>query len=126
MRRGLSLVVAALVLAGCALRPRYGDFINAETPGPAMALQLLDTDDQPVSGATVEIGEYRNKVTVVTDAQGAFLLPVEKKYFGDNPIVVVNPPKGVGRTHVVTKQLLTVLPPAPEPVSDADAGIPSY
>jgi hypothetical protein len=127
VRRGLTLVAAALVFAGCALRPRYADFITAETPGPSVALQLLDADDQPVSGAAVEFGEYRNKVTLVTDVQGAFFLPVDKKYFGDNPVLAVNPPRGVGRTHVVSKSPMTLLPLAPEaPAADADAGTSSY
>ena len=121
--RALLLALAAFVLAGCALRPRYGDFVNAETPGPTVALQLI-SEDAPVSGAVVEMGEYRNKVTVVTDAQGGFSLPVDKKYVADNPILAINAPKGVGRTHVVAKQLM-VLPFAPAmPAVDADAGTP--
>ncbi len=125
--RGLALTVAALVLvlAGCALRPRYGEFVTPQTVGPSVALQLVSAD-VPVAGATVEFGEYRNKVTLTTDAEGGFSLPVDKKYFADNPILVVNAPKGVGRTRVVAREPLRLLPVAPAEVEGSDAGTSTY
>ena len=55
MRLGLFTVCVALVLAGCVLRPRYGDFIDKNTSGSKVDFIIIDTDtNQPVPGAKVE------------------------------------------------------------------------
>jgi hypothetical protein len=100
---GRTLVALALLgLAGCALRPRYGEVVTAVTPGPTAQFQLLDANTGlPVAEATVELGEGRSKLMGKTDAQGLFTLPVEKKLRDENSILVINPPAGFGRTKVV-------------------------
>ena len=126
--RTTTLICATLALAGCALRPRYTELVDKDTPGPAVQVQLVEVESgQPVPGATVELGEYRNKRTFTTDAQGMFTLPVEKKYLDDNSILVINSPAAAGRTRVVVKPAQTEpapLPGAPvvAPVEPVDAG----
>ena len=100
MRSVLALAMVALVLAGCALRPRYAEFVSRETKGASIQLQLRAVDGDPVAGATVEVGEYRSKVVAVTDAEGRFTLPVNKTFLADNPVLVVNAPPDTGRTRV--------------------------
>ena len=126
--RTLAILATATVFAGCALRPRYAELVPKETPGTKVQLQLIEVvNDVPVEGAMIEVGEYRNKVVVKTDAQGLFTLPVDKKYFEDNSILVVSAPSGIGRTRIVSPSASQgVSPPptvgTPPPLDGADAG----
>src|SRR4051794_37558207 len=82
------ILVLVLALTGC-LRPRYAEFVTRETTGKEVLLQLVESSTgAPVPNATVEMGEYRNKVSVKTDALGNFALPIEKKHLDDNSIIV--------------------------------------
>ncbi|MBS1153382.1 MAG: hypothetical protein H6Q89_5080, partial [Myxococcaceae bacterium] len=49
-----TLTLAVLCLCGCALRPRYGDFVKKDTPGPNVQLRLVGPLGAGVGGVTVE------------------------------------------------------------------------
>lgn len=117
--RALALAAAAaLVLSGCALRPRYAEFIGKETTA-AVKLQLVEKKSgSGVADASIELGE-RNKLVLKTDAQGYFTLPIEKRFLDDNTLLVVNAPAGVGRTEVI------VAPVAPPPTPEQPAADPN-
>ena len=133
--RALVLFAAIVTLAGCALRPRYGEFIGKETT-QAVRLRVVEkSSDVPVAGAAVEVGEtLRGKMLVKTDADGVFLLPVDKRLMEDNALIVVTPPAGVGRVKVVRAADAdapvapppVVLNPAPVVEEPADAGTITY
>ena len=117
------LAVTAVVLAGCALRPRYADFVKPGSQPTELKLQVLDSDTgNPVPGTKIDIGE-RARIRAVTDAQGMFVLPVEQKYSDENALVVVNLPKGVrGYRLVAVKPAAVSVPETPEvPALEADA-----
>src|SRR3954465_1957131 len=120
--RKLSLIVAAVAFVGCALRPRYAELVDKTTPGPLVQLQLVELQaGKPVAGALVEMSEYRNKVSVKTDAEGRFALPVDKKYLEENPIFVINAPSASGRTkvqHLADPEPIPAPPPPPIPVAE--------
>jgi hypothetical protein len=124
-------LVGLLLTAGCALRPRYGDFVNAKTEGKEVSFVVIDADSgKPVPGAKVEVSELKNRVQVTTGADGVFKLPVEKKYLDENPLFVVTLPKDVVHYRVELVKPAPVAPtpapvevPAPAPVEAADAGV---
>lgn len=133
--RSFLFVFAVVALAGCALRPRYAEFIGKETKDP-VRLQLLQTNsEQAVPNALVEVGETRSKVSLRTDAQGYFTLPVDKRFIDDNALIVVTAPPGVGRTKVVLAPMGTLeaapavvkdSQPLPETIEVVDAGTSTY
>lgn len=94
--RGACLTL--FLLGACALRPRYEDltsrFVAQDAPRSEVLIQVVDKNDVPVPGARVEIGD-RNRFKAVTDGDGIFRLPVEKKYSEENALVVVVLPQGV-------------------------------
>lgn len=95
MSRLLSVVLLSM-LAGCVLRPRFNEVVNAKTSGPEVKLALLDaTSLQPLPNVKVEVGEGRVRYQTVTDAQGRFTLPNKKNYADDNSLIVVSLPAGV-------------------------------
>jgi len=119
-------LVGLLLSAGCALRPRYGDFVNAKTEGKEVSFVVIDADSgKPVPGAKVEVSELKNRVQVTTGADGVFKLPVEKKFLDENPLFVVTLPKDVTKYRVELVRPAPVVPPveAPAPVEAADAGV---
>jgi len=124
-------LVGLLLSAGCALRPRYGDFVNAKTEGKEVSFVVIDADSgKPVPGAKVEVSELKNRVQATTGADGVFKLPVEKKYLDENPLFVVTLPKDVVHYRVELVRAAPVVPPpapvevpAPAPVEAADAGV---
>jgi hypothetical protein len=117
MRHLLVAILFAALLGGCALRPRYADFITAKTEGKEVTFQLLDADTKkPVPGAKIEVSELRSRINVTTAADGTFSLPVDKKLVSDNPVFVVSLPAGVLRSEVRLAP-----PPAPAPVAPVEA-----
>lgn len=133
MRHLLAALVFAVVLAGCALRPRYADFVNAKTEGKDVTFVVTDTDTKkPVPGAKVEVSELKNRIIVTTGADGRFTLPVDKKYVSENPVFVVTLPAGVSHYDLTVAPAPAPAPvpvpvPAPvePPVEAVDAGVPS-
>ncbi|MBL8951837.1 MAG: hypothetical protein JNK82_13730 [Myxococcaceae bacterium] len=122
-----------LLLSGCALRPRYGDlttrFVAPETTPAEVQIQVLDRNDVPVPGARIEIGD-RVRFKTLTDQDGVFRLPIEKKYADENALVVVVLPKGVrGYQLVAPGEKPGAPPPTPPPAAPseievaADAGV---
>lgn len=111
--RKLALFVAALTLAACTLRPRYADFVSKETTGPVKLQVIEKNSGLPVAGASVEVGELRGRVSVKTDPEGYFMLPVDKRLLDDNALIVVNAPGGVGRTQVLPAPLAPAVLPEP-------------
>ena len=126
MRRLLALTLTVLLLAGCALRPRYAQFVNKNTQGKEVQLQLLErSTGKPVAGASIEVGEYRMRVVTRTDARGLFALPIDRRYLDDNAIIAVNPPAGVGTTQMVLVEPVFAVPvavPVVPVIVDVDAG----
>jgi hypothetical protein len=113
MRLVLFSAVVALLVSGCALRPRYADFVSAKTEGKEVTFVVTDTaTGKPVPGAKIEVSELRNRVTVTSGADGTFRLPVDKRYVDENPVFVVTLPKGVEQYEV---KLAPPPPPAPAP-----------
>jgi hypothetical protein len=119
-----------LLLSGCALRPRYGDlttrFVAPETTPSEVQIQVVDRNDVPVPGARIEIGD-RTRFKTLTDQDGVFRLPIDKKYADENALVVVVLPKGVrGYQLVAPPEKLggpTSQPPPSESDNSADGGV---
>jgi hypothetical protein len=96
MLRVLLVASSLLLLAGCALRPRYADFVSSTTTGDQVTFVLLDKDtSRPLPGVAVEVGELKGRVRVTTAADGTFQLPVSTALLKDNPVIVVAVPRGV-------------------------------
>ncbi len=136
MRLTLIVVSIASLMSGCALRPRYADFVTAKTAGKEVTFVVIDADTQkPVPNARVEVSELKNRLQVTTAADGTFKLPVEKKYLEENPVFVVTLPKGFENYRValapppapVEPVVAPPEVPATEPVPAAlpDAGMPA-
>ena len=117
------LVLACIAASGCALRPRYADFVNAKTEGKEVTFVVLDAETgRPVPGAKVEVSELKNRIQTTTTANGTFKLPVEKKYVDENPVFVVTLPKEVVRYRV---ELFTPAPLPPPPTPNVPAEVPA-
>lgn len=121
------LVCPLLLLASaCALRPRYEDltkqFVTAGTPRSEVLIQVLDKNAAPVPGARIEIGD-RIRFKTMTDQDGIFRLPLDKKYADENALVVVVLPQGVKGYQLVAPAGRGPQP-SPSPADEAaDAGI---
>ena len=112
MRLALFAAAVALLVSGCALRPRYADFVSAKTEGKEVTFVVTDAaTGKPLPGAKIEVSELKNRVTVTSGADGTFKLPVEKKFIDENPVFVVTVPKGVEQYTV--KLAPPPAPPAP-------------
>ncbi len=136
------LVIASILaasLCGCALRPRYADFVTSTTAGKQATFVVTDAaTNQPVPGAKVEVSEGKNRLIVTTAADGTFTLPVEKKYVDENPVMVVTLPRGFEAYRVALAPAVVLAPPAaeptlstppqgppPPPLETQDAGVPA-
>ena len=114
MRLTLFVFVAALLISGCALRPRYADFVSPTTAGKEVTFLVTDAATKlPVPNAKIEVSELKNKLSVTTGPDGTFKLPVEKKYLEENPVFVVSLPKGFEEYRLAL---------APLPVSPIEVG----
>ncbi|MFZ5442639.1 MAG: hypothetical protein ACOZQL_21700 [Myxococcota bacterium] len=132
MRLVFAAATLALALAGCALRPRYADFVTPKTEGKELTFVLLDpAANQPIANAKIEVSELKNRIIVTTAADGTFKLPVEKRYLDENPVLVVTLPKGVSEYRVAIAPPpappapAPVVPAEPAPAVEADAGVPA-
>ncbi|MCY1040301.1 hypothetical protein OV208_03125 [Corallococcus sp. bb12-1] len=104
LRRNL-LTVALLstaLLSACSLslRPRYKDLVQTSgtqlTEDQLVVLRVTDSaTGEPVKGAKVSGGEYRNRLNAVSDANGEVSLKVNQALLAENPLVEVVLPKGV-------------------------------
>jgi hypothetical protein len=129
MRSVVFASLFALLISGCALRPRYADFVTPTTAGKEVTFLVTDAaTHQPVPNAKIEVSELKNKLSVTTGADGTFKLPVEKKYLDENPVFLVTLPKGFEEYRVALAPLPAVEspdaprgppPPALEALPDA-------
>lgn len=111
MRLTLIVVSIASLMSGCALRPRYADFVTPKTAGKEVTFLVIDADtNKPVPNARVEVSELRSRIQVTTGPDGSFKLPVERKYLEENPVFLVTLPRGV-----VTYRVTLAPPPPPPP-----------
>ncbi|RKH10971.1 hypothetical protein D7X74_26365, partial [Corallococcus sp. CA047B] len=106
LRRNL-LTVALLstaLLSACSLslRPRYKDLIQTAgtttqlTEDQLVVLRVVDSQTgQPVKGAKVGGGEFRNRLSAISDENGEVTLKVNQALLTENPLVEVVLPKGV-------------------------------
>lgn len=109
--RLFALCLVVLAASGCALRPRYAEFITATTEGAERTFRLTDADTgAPLAKVKVELSENKTRLQRTTDADGTFTLPVDKKYVAENPVFVVALPAGV-KGYVLS----VVAPPSPTP-----------
>ena len=120
LRRNL-LTVAVLssaLLSACALRPRYNDIVQANgatslQEGQLVVLRVTDAaTGQPVKGAKVLGGEYRNHLNATTDENGEFSIKLDPGMVKENPLVEVVLPKGV--SHYKLQVVPSGQAPAPE------------
>lgn len=119
MRLASYVCALALLATGCALRPRYADFVSAKTEGKELTLVVIDPETtRPVPGAKIELSELKNRVNVTAAADGTFKVPVEKKYLDENSIFVVTLPKDVLAYRI---ELARKAPPPPPPMPNVDA-----
>ncbi len=96
MRRLFFAGLILTLVSGCALRPRYRDFINDTTTGPDVKLVLYEKDsDKTLNGVKLEMSEWKNKMFITTGPDGSFALPVDKRFLDENPVIVVALPPGV-------------------------------
>ena len=131
--RALTVFLAAFLLTGCSLRPRYSEFVGKETVGPVKLQVVEKKSGLPVAGAAIEVGEQRVKVSMKTDADGFFTLPVDKKLMDENALIVVTVPPGVGRTRISVASSEPMVAPHPMPAPESapavglgDAGTSVY
>jgi hypothetical protein len=123
MTRLLVLASSLVLLAGCALRPRYADFVSPTTPGEKVTFLLTDEGSgKPMPNVPVELSENKNRVRVTTGADGTFTLPVDKKYLVENPVIVVTVPRGVSGYKL---SMVTEPAPKPAPVEPAAPEAPA-
>lgn len=118
MRLSAIAIASLLVVSACALRPRYNDFITADTKGPDVRFVVIDTDtNKPVKGAKVEVSEFKNRIVATTKEDGTFVLPVDKKYTSENPVFLVTLPKESVHYRVeIVKEAAVAPQPVPTPV----------
>jgi len=113
----------SLLLAGCALRPRYADFVSPELKSEKVTFLLTDEGTgKPLPNVAVEMSELKNRVRVTTAADGTFSLPVDAKYVKENPVIVVAVPRGVSGYKL---SMVTEPAPTPPPVEPAPAAAPA-
>lgn len=129
MRLTLLLSFVAVLASGCALRPRYADFVTSKTTGKEVTFVVLDAATrQPVPNAKIEVSELRNRISVTTAVDGTFKLPVDKKYLEENPVFVVTLPRGFEQYQLSLAPLPStpVAPPPPTlETTTPDAGLPA-
>ena len=128
MRLIVLTISLAAALSGCALRPRYADFVTSKTEGKEVTFLVTDTaTGLPVPNAKIELSELRNRLQVTTAADGSFKVPVEKKYVDENPVFVVTLPKGFEQYRLSLAPVVVTPVEAPAPVLEAipDAGMPA-
>ncbi|MEW6430237.1 MAG: hypothetical protein AB1730_01910 [Myxococcota bacterium] len=105
-----------LLLSGCALRPRYTDFVSPTTAGEKVTGLWSEMGrGRPLPGVNVEVGELKGRVRVTTAADGTFSLPVDKKLVDDNPVIVVAVPRGVSGYELTVVAAATPAPAPPSP-----------
>ena len=95
MRHLALCLTFAVAFSACPLRPRYTDFITRRTEAKSVTFVITDEETgKPIPSARVEVSELKNRIQLVTAADGTFTLPVEKKYIEENPVFVVTLPAG--------------------------------
>ncbi len=98
MRYRLLLVIAALLVGSCALRPQYRDLLAAGVPGPDDQVEVFFTDPgtgTPLANVRITIGEGPEKIQTTTDEEGRALIPRVPRLEVENPVVIVERPDGV-------------------------------
>ncbi len=77
-----------------------------------------------LSGLKIEMSEGKNRYATTSSADGSFALPLEKKYFDENPYLVVTGVMPNGYKVVpVPKPVVVEAPVTPQnDVGSADAG----
>ncbi len=114
--RSSALLIGLFVLCSCALRPLYKE-LATDTTDPVTTLQVIDASTSaPLAGIKVEMSEGKNRFTATTAADGTFSLPNDKKYFAENPYLVVTGTMPNGYKLVHTDKVLAPAAPKPAPV----------
>ncbi len=92
----LFFVILAVAQLSCSLRPLYRDLVPALPKGAStVQLQVVEKGtERPIANAKIELGEGKDKFLAMADEQGRFVLPVDKKHFDENALLVVATPPG--------------------------------
>lgn len=122
--RALFVIVFSVLIAGCALRPRYRDLANGVPPENALRIQLIDPEGgMPIAGAKVQMGERMldDRMREITGADGIVVIPHKKRYWDDNSMLIVDLPPGVShyRVQLAPAVIRQQAPVTPEPAVDA-------
>ena len=127
--RSSTLLVALFVLCSCALRPLYKEIAHPCGTDRETKLRLMDKSTHaPLAGLKIEMSEGKDRYSTTTAADGAFSLPLEKKYADVNPYLVVtgNMPNGYDIEAAQSCVLPVVAPvEAPKPVNALPAPGPT-
>jgi hypothetical protein len=95
MRLSAIIGLASLFFTACALRPRYRDVAPKLQDVQRVRLCVKEAKSgSGLSGAKIEFGEGKAKTSLVSDKDGMFELPIDKRFFDENPILVVTMPAG--------------------------------
>lgn len=120
-RHVIGVLLVLLMAQGCALRPRYRDFVTAATEAKEVQLMVTNGAGAPLPNAKVELSEWKNRLVLTSGPDGVVKLPVEKKYLDENPVLVLQLPPGTSSyaLALAPPPLPPPLPPAPIPLPDA-------
>jgi hypothetical protein len=118
------LVVFAVVHFSCSLRPFYRDMVPV-SPKSASTVQLQVVEkgtQRPIANARIELGEGKDKFLALADGEGRFSLPVDKKHFDENALLVVSTPAGYHGYSVIPLRAESVPPTEVPPMPALDNG----
>ena len=118
--RSSALLISLFVLCSCALRPLYKELAPAGTSDRDTKLQVIDlATSAPLAGIKIEMSEGKNRFSATSAADGTFTLPLEKKYFDENPYLVVTGAMPNGYKLIAAPKPAPVVVPVAAPVEAA-------
>ncbi len=121
----MRIFCAVMLLSACALRPVYRDVVPTLLPNlKTVTLQVVERETlRPVEGATIESGEGKSRFFAMTDNNGLFVLPVDKKRFDENSVLLVSAAASHGRCQIREAPKVAPVEAAPADTSmEPDSG----
>ena len=124
--RWMAVMITAVVLSACVLRPRFKDLMEKGDPrGDQVAIAVVDAvTGDGIAGAAVSFGDGKDRFSGKTDERGVVMFPRSKTNETQDPIVVVDLPAGArANGYVIVAPFAQAAPrPPPEPPAAAPAG----